>query len=380
MTALLLVPALARPGEPTVWAAAGAVQTVAQRAGLCAWANASIGQKRYGDDGFIDTDALYLVTGSGFVQGHSIRLSGRFPYARYMSVTVYGGPALGAIDHLADRSIMPDHGSINPFRPRAKRHAAKRSYTLYIVQGPPPVSGRVPNTLYTGPYHPVLVMYRIFAPDHGADPYGNVQGPHIDVLNGSPTSFSSAASLPACASPAPLMWRSGVWLTTALQWKRVGAQANNGANDDTAYLDVRLDRSDAYLIRFKAPSYADTYHDQPISGRENVRMWSVCQYDMYTEKVVACLHDYETARDRQGYVTIIVSMLANRPNLTKLAQGTNWLPFGPESTGLLVYRQILPAPSFVGNFHKVAPDAPQSEIQRTLGSYFPTIEPIHVLS
>src|SRR5689334_9305519 len=43
-------------------------------AALCAWNLASIGEQDFGNNGFIESDALYLVMGFGFTPGRSLRI------------------------------------------------------------------------------------------------------------------------------------------------------------------------------------------------------------------------------------------------------------------------------------------------------------------
>ena len=146
-----------------------------------------------------------------------------------------------------------------------------------------------------------------------------------------------------------------VQITNPLQWKRVGAVGGIGVNSDDAYLDVRFNRDDAevYEIRFKAPTLPRTYRGLRITGQENVRYWSLCQYDMSSSSVIACLHDYQAVASRSGYVTVVISTLANRPSTATQANGINWLPFGREQVSALVYRQLLPSPVFPGNLGSV---------------------------
>jgi hypothetical protein len=145
---------------------------------------------------------------------------------------------------------------------------------------------------------------------------------------------------------------------------------------------MRLDHHDAdeFVLRFKAPTFADTYDGNRITGRENVRFWSVCMYDMVSTRVIACLHDYEAVRSRSGYVTVLFSTLANRPRSATRANGINWIPFGPEAVGMVTYRQLLPNPAFRGSILNVAPDAYPNEMQAALGRYLPTIQSCSLIS
>lgn len=343
---------------------------------ICAWPRGAIGQQRFGNTGFIDTNGMYLITYFGYIAGRSLRIQGQFPHARYMSFTIYAGRSTVLIDHIADKDIVPDRGSVNPFRPLANRNALRRSYTIYVQEGLPPVKRRPRNTVYTGPYHPVLVMYRVYAPDQGADDYGSVGKPRITELDGPPNSYSHATPWPFCSPLQPARSTGNIGLVDSQRWHRLGNLGGGGVNADDVYLETRLNHDDAdeFVIRFKAPTFDNTYAGQRISPLANVRYWSLCMYDMLSTKVVACLHDYEAVKSRSGYVTVVISTLANRPASATPAHGLNWLPFGPEAVGLLNYRQLLPNPSFQGSFMNIASDAYQYQMQAAVGRYLPTIQ------
>lgn len=345
---------------------AGATRT------LCSWPIASIGQKLFGNAALIDTDAVYLTMSFGYFRGTSLRISGLFPHARYMGFNVYTRGGGGVVsDHLDDQDIAPDKGSVNPLRPNADRAARRRSYTIYVRQGTAPTHGRPANTLYTGTNSQVFIVYRVYDPDPSADYYGGVPKPTITILRGDPASYTASKALSACAAPRGMWWKSGTTVQTPLQWQRVGVLGSHGGNASDYYLAVRLNRADAkaYVLRFKAPTFADTNHGKPITGREETRYWSVCQYDLATEKVVACLHDYQ-ARSQGGYVTI---QLATGSSAPTAPSGSNTLSFGSQAVGMLMIRQVLPNSSFQGSFARVADGASQDAARRALGPYYPSL-------
>lgn len=371
IVAVALLSAPYAPGAPAAQAAAKPNPALK----LCAWPSAAIGSTRFGNTGWIDTRGAYLLQEAFYLAGSSMSIHGLFPYARFMSFTVYSGHSGNVIGHLADDQITPDRGSTNPFMPQADRHARRRSYTIYLRQGPAP-SHPAPNTIYTGPYHPVLIMYRIYAPDAGANEYGQVPKPSIALMartaQGTPTVIHERV----CASPRKARWSPGLRLNMPMRWYRVGAQGKDGVNADESYLVSRLNSYDAqvYVVRFKAPTFPDTYHGQRIRGNEDVRFWSICQYDMASQQVVACLHDYQAVRGASGYVTIVLSTEANRPSAATSANGVNWLPFGSEQVGMLMYRQLLPRPTFQGSFTNLDPSAYQFQMKQILGRYLPVIQ------
>jgi hypothetical protein len=84
-----------------------------------------------------DSHTDYPVSIDTIPAGGKIVLHGRFPHARFFSLTT--SSVLGVIrGHLYDTSIKPDAGSVNPFLPGANRTATHRSYTVTVVDQPDP--------------------------------------------------------------------------------------------------------------------------------------------------------------------------------------------------------------------------------------------------
>ena len=61
-----------------------------------------------------DQAAVYYSGGYAAVPGTRLRITGRFPHARYMSFNVYDN-IQRPLDALADVQLRPDRGSANPF-------------------------------------------------------------------------------------------------------------------------------------------------------------------------------------------------------------------------------------------------------------------------
>jgi hypothetical protein len=342
---------------------------------VCAWHYGAIGKRRFGNSDFIDSAVTYLVTPFKNKPRSTLRIRGTFPYARYISFSTYSGKSMTFIDGITDQAIVPDRGSSNPFVPAADRGTRRRSYTLTVRPGTAPAHGRPANSLYGGASGTVYLMYRIYAPDKGVDTLGGVPKPHIDVIEETAPGDRTVVSLPACTPLRPVQATFREWIPTPMIWHALPGMGKGGANPDDGYLQARLDqqRSTVYVVRFKAPRVADTYHGHTITGREDVRYWSLCMYVMVTSKLVGCLHDYQALRDAAGYVTVVVSTYAHKPHAATRANGVNWLPFGPERIGMLTYRQLLPRAAFRGDIKGLTMNASQQAMRAKLGSYVPTI-------
>ena len=70
----------------------------------------------------------------------------------------------------------------------------------------------------------------------------------------------------------------------------------------------------------------------------------------------------------RGFYRIVVSTAESRPRNARGACGVTWLPWGPQPQGLLIYRHMLPVPSFRHAIQRVG--EPGNEKQ-ALGAFYP---------
>jgi len=343
-----------------------------------------------------DEGAQYWAANFAIPPGVDMQISGRFPLARYMSFHIYEGSV--PIDSITDYQIAPSVGR-NPFLRHAVR-ADRGTYTIHVVAAAPPstMSARKPNTLYAGrglngePMVTGIVLYRIYLPDH--DPQGSAPLPQVSYVvggqgadvrvplscsmvrdsdnSGSANEAVKQASWPLPApgiAAQPPTWglaRSG---KTANQVGPETVYTGNPffANFDNTYLSLLVGRNTADLVavRGKAPTFPDTA-DAKVMGTGQVRYWSICSNDFPTTRYVACLADRNVKLDPDGDFTVVVSDPQHKPSLGPY---DNWLPAGPYEDYFLLYRHMLPDPSFTGAIQRV-PDA--QHIASSMGVYFPT--------
>src|SRR3954451_9303001 len=132
-----------------------------------------------------DEAAIYWSGHYAAVPGTRIRITGKYPHARYMSFNVYDN-AQRPLDALADVEISPDAGAYNPFEVGRARHGDPRTYTAFIDFGPIP-ERRAPNTMYTGtgqngaPNFQGSFILRVYIPDKGRDETGGVGLPTVTL-------------------------------------------------------------------------------------------------------------------------------------------------------------------------------------------------------
>jgi uncharacterized membrane protein len=369
---------------------------------------------------FPDESASYWLGTYQAAPGTRIRIHGRYPHARYMSFNVYD-PAGRPLDSLNDTQIVPDAGSANPFLPGADRTAARRDYTVTIDFGTPPAQ-RAPNTLYTGqgqnglPNAAGSFIYRMYVPDSGRDEWGGAGLPRVALEagdGGEPVSpadcrgFSkpsadlnrelaqlsppAAADVLAWPGKDPPVWRRFVNLPVAyadgflensygdparqaanqLPLSSLGGSGGFLSNRDNDYVYTPISRGhgQVLVLRGKAPTFADTVEGVPtMPSGQQLRYFSICQNEAASTRYVACLRDDQLVLDEDGRYTIVVSTSAQRPAGATAACGVNWLPWGPVEEGVLIYRHMLPDPSFANAIQRIAR---HGEEEQGLGEYYP---------
>lgn len=335
----------------------------------------------------VDTNAVYWGGTYAAVPGTRIRIEGDFPHARYMSWNVYdsaGRPTAA----LADFQLAPD---------------PDRGYTAFIEPGERPAQP-APNTLYTGSSSGGTFLYRVYVPKRGNDEKGGVPLPRV-TLEG-PAGGGGVPGLDACRElQAPYAWqlnglieqsaaapdptsdgegfpgrRRPRWrlftnfcasavdvMTDNEQGERFHPDATERCGDgpgffsnrDIAYVFAPISRGfgEVLVIRGRAPM------------RRALRYWSFCQYEPATQRVIACRRDTRVKVGRRGFYKIVISTADARPRNARPACGVTWMPWGPQTQGLLIYRHMLPKPSFRQAIQNV--DEPGNE-KRVMGRLYPS--------
>jgi hypothetical protein len=365
----------------------------------------------------VDTNAVYWLGGYAANPQTRIRIEGQFPYSRYMGWNVYD-PAGRPIDSIADYQFEPNKRSSNPFLPGADRFAVPRDYTAFIEFRRPPRNPK-PNTLYTGDSRGGSFWYRVYIPDQGRDEKGGVPLPRITLerRDGSALPLSAEAcrelqapflhgvneliaNAPGIPDPTrdgegypgrnPPEWRLFVNFSQAaidiMLNNETGepfyddAQAfqNDGpgffSNRDISYVFTGTSRGfgEVLVLRGLAPTFADTRSGAPVmpSGQQ-LRYWSFCQYEPATQRVIDCRSDDRVSVDPGGAYTVVVSNAEQRPANARAECGVTWLPWGPQTQGLLIYRHMLADPAFQQAIQRIPRPGDERQV---MADYYPSGE------
>lgn len=349
---------------------------------VCSWAGET--DQRDVNIGAPDDDERDWLSPLAPSSSTEVVISGEYPAARYFSFHVYNdsGEALGSI---YDHEIAPDAGSANPYEAKPRKGTG-RSYHVTIRFEPKPADP-APNTFYTGEpgTSPVaLLVYRVYVPTDTTDPTGGKPYPRVTLASSDGTPLVEDA---AC-SVTPPSFGSTLWQTFAEgslpdglisyapasaadppQWSR--AFGSRLGNQQNAYLTTDISSSYGQLVVFhaRAPTFPNTVNGAPVYKHKQLRYWSFCTYDPEGEALVGCEPDYLSAI-RGGQYTFVVSSAAERPANATAANGVTWLPLGAQPAAQIVYRNMLPSPSFPYAAESIT--SPTQPVQQTMGRYYPT--------
>jgi len=331
-------------------------------------------------------------------------IQGEYPFCRYFSFVAYDADHR-PIASIHDAQIAPDLGSVNPFWPGEDFNAPNRRFTL-IVRWTAPAEGAAEagfrgiqsargNVLYLGTREDGrknpegLLGYRRYLPSEGLDEecgvakplvyYRKVSdgslvkppSPGLDKIRARWLMLRKAGAIPSALLSGRKAWQeslsAGKEPDRVLQWRRSPEAA--GENPETVYLiaAVKPDPKQLLLIRWKAPSFPDTYHFQSLTGREDMRYWSL-SFASSWGFTLWTLADAEAVIGPDGYVNLVIGFGAPRPAKANSENGYTWVDLKGKPVSILVYRNMVPSP----DFPFLAGAVPAGEaVTDQLGEYLP---------
>lgn len=332
---------------------------------------------------FPDTHNIYFRIRFETPEGRPLRLRlrGRFPYARYMSFTVYDQATLDAHQSLPDKNIEPDPGNENPFRHGVNRKTERRNYTVQIVPpGTLPTPGENALELPGGNLpRRVEIWYRVYFPDAGSNSQGNVPVPSLEAVD---FSTGKPARCPKRVTSLPGILPAFKNLPPEASQGRIAfyhpkANAIYSAPDNR-YLISRLRTypRTVSVFQFKPPTFSNTHAGVgSFDGSQEVRYWSLCLGGASTV-TSECLADSNARVAPDGLVHVVVGPKAVAEAARK--RGYNFIHRDRFLVPLVLYRNLLTRPGFSGDFANVplwttemAADEP-FQAQGYLGDYGPS--------
>lgn len=369
-----------------------------------------------------DIYAKYWIAVLPIPSEGELSLEGQYPHARYMSFNLYN-PRLEPIDALADSEIVPSFGSINPSLEGGDRLSDKRDYVVKVVSGTLPEPGqREPNTLYAYAQAgeageagiPVAVaIYRVYVPDSESDRAGNVPLPRIRYTTADGQVYEGPEACDALEPvfpteindlftqlPVPLPVQTGFASFNELHWlKFFGLQSstenrfnatplgdllhsvvpdqNNNAggfasnvHNNYIYSVLSQDHGPLAVFEAKTPTTPATVSGEAVMGGGDMRYWSVCTYEIASQRYYDCLYDENVVHGAEQRAVFLVGREADRPSNATAECGVNWLPWGPLKTSLVMFRHMLPSPDFDEAVQNIP--APSGSCEAAvMGEYFP---------
>jgi hypothetical protein len=386
-------PASARP------ASAGRTTGAPSPAQSCAWPY----MVSVATDNNAVPDSAALYWGQPIVAGPGTRivLSGRFPDARYASLSVYtpsGNPFTsgGTSSSLPDYRIAAEPGSVNPWQ-----HPARPGVRFQVTIAAGAASGGL-NTLPMPPgtstEHPGYLVYRVYLPAGGIS--SHVPLPAIAIDSG-----QTARSLPPCrvhvgAEPpserapgasGPAAGNAGLAAPLAPAEFYVPAFGGGLANADTAYVAAYLIRPpapDVVVITGKAPTFPSGNHPSPWpQAGKDMRYWSICTgVGIAHLPTVAnalpggradygCRADEATALNSAGEYAYVIGSEAQR-NVIDSVPGATFLPFSasqPARLYFLLLRNTLVSPQFTHSVQNVTRTLSPAAAAAAMGPYYPRV-------
>lgn len=364
-----------------------------------------------------DASALYWGARFRLPAGSTLRLDGRYPHARFMSINSYGlvdGVEHAAVDSLEDTQIKPDRGSVNPFRTGADRYTVRRDYRVSIpADDGARTSTSARNVLDVPDTNEGSVqelIYRVYLPDRARDQsVRSLPQPTLTLADGSVLSGSSmcaavndqqrfftfqtmpegayrslvntpGADVRTNAAFDPVRWEkffntplalSIYRLSTPLQDMRLADQAKGevgGYYDNRAvkYLvgPINAAYGDVLVLHGKLPTTPRTGPHIGTVQSGQMRYWSICQNGSPVEtNAIDCVTDDEARkvlRNGRTY-TIVVSTRADRPANARHQCDVAWLDWGTQRdvlnrrSGTLVLRNLDSDPGFARSVQKIGP-------------------------
>lgn len=348
---------------------------------------------------FPDKNANYWSGDFTIPEGKKVFLKAEYPHSRYMAYVSYHTNG-SEYDSLKDESILADSGSTNPFIDGNSRDLPDRNYQITLLPGK--FSGdKQSNTLFSGrDDRTMTIWYRIYANDQDVDILGDVDFPEVVVENedgstvtgqaacdilqpnpdmfvGTPPSEQQYDELRATAVPQ----NPGEWQADRLSLYRVMMKNWLYTNPDNKYVELTLsqDWGAVVVLKGKLPTEPKTWAGESPMGSGDLRYWSMCTFEFYTQRYTDCLFDEEVTTFGDSEYIIAISHTDDRPTNATAECGYNWIEWSAAGDGnqrpqdgMVLLRNMDPDPSFREAIQYVDNFLIPADFVDSMGQYLPT--------
>lgn len=317
------------------------------------------GANYFANDFFMSSLGISVNNAFPVEPGGWVELRGQYPRARYFAYHP-NDMDLNNLKTLRDIDLDPDPGSVNPFR-EIPDPGSKNYYTAKLVFTATPDKPE-PNTSYVGTKKDgkttnryLINLLRLYASDIGDGANsGGVPLPAVTIYDADGKvsqhfdecdlyaveneRLKSDLLFPALPIADHRAHNPPYWSTSS----NFDAPSDTLANADVQYLATVYSQryGDIFVVRAKFLTAPNTREGEPhsIKGKD-VRLYTLCTYNIWAGSAVDCMLDNELRVDDQGYYTLVVSDLEHRPeNLEQ--QHATWIDWGPYLDGQLSYRHV----------------------------------------
>jgi len=313
-------------------------------------------------------------------------LENQFPYARLMSMT--SSDVLGGLDdYLIDTEITPELGSTNPFMAGNNRNDPSRIFRVTVTpkgEQQNTIPGNAENILLTR-REVARILYRIYVPNNGDTIWGNVGLPRVtlymadgSILQGEEACNAMNLYEPGIQLPRAPQWTANEYAAARkavdpsknppkfrATWDyRFIKQCDFGGDCDSLPFDNATeqagDASNLYTflsrehgavlaIRGKLPETPMTSNGEDIAVEGQLRYWSICSYEYYSQKAFSCLYDEQVQVNDDGYYTIVLSRDEDLPSNATHDCGVSHLGWSENGDGFSVEegRENFPNDGFI---------------------------------
>jgi hypothetical protein len=348
--------------------------------------------------------------------GSHITIEGKFPHSRYISYSNYYALG-GTISDLTDIEIQPALGSTNPFVPGSPRNDPSRIYSLTIRKGTPEIAPTEDDNILYGADELSFLLYRVYLPDAGTDASGNGGRPRITLHMEDGSIVQGMEACDAVNYVINAEERKVEWYTEDeyASYRESSDPSQNPpkfratynfefhkqcdfSGDCSSiptiplrytfpdphhlYSFINQQHGEVLMLRGRLPETPKTYNgDDFVSGNTELRYWSICSYEYFSQRGEACLFDEQVQVNDDGFYTIVISREDEKPTNATNDCGVSHLSWSPNGDGFgivdgrenntgdafLDIRNILPSETF----DQVAPSPDTLGQEDSMGEYLP---------